>query len=293
MVQAYGITQYASSLSKTLESEKNQILPKQNVQGRILPPVHEDFNSFLVSSASQTQIVGSAKIAVTLQNHKFIPETEKDNVTALKEPPITPKTESKPSLTKVSLIPLINMPMQNAQLQNLQSFKVHTVIDKGYGIRTTTDPLIAMVTTDLNKFSIGLVSSVQSNSSDSGHDFDHESDSSKPHTKSLAKNQNISRNVTLLKREEIEAIRDVKEKFQQQLNAKYPHISVPIKHPEGMVNIHLRFDRKDSVRVLFSGSSSQVVSLLAQHREDLIKSITDHGYTVDPSQVKFNHMKEA
>lgn len=288
-------------------------------RGEILrPPVHEDFNSFLASSAGQmqmnfkSQFLDSAKSAASVQNHRFDPDSGLEKTGNQKlGASFVQQAEAKFPLDKIALIPLNdltpkllkNLTTQPVLAQQLVDKGVNNGLnkrDKGYGPRMITDPLIAMVTTDLEKFSLGLVGSVQARLNQTG-DFNQESESEKPQTKALAKPMSTSHSeqASLLKREAIEVIREVREKFQQQLNAQYPHITVPIKHPEGMVDIHLRFDRKvssnhsdnqtkGSVRVLFSGSNSQVVALLAQHREAFLKSITDQGYAIEPTQMQFN-----
>jgi hypothetical protein len=172
--------------------------------------------------------------------------------------------------------------------------------NKGYGSRIATDPLITMATsTDLDKVSMGLVGAIQAQSQHHNSENDsHTFSDSNPKTKMSVKASAVERSehANLLRREEVEVLRDVKEKFLQQLKAQYPHISVPIKHPEGIVDVHMRFDRKvtgqdgmkGSVRVMFSGSNSQVVVLFAQHREEFMNIITKEGYVIDASRMQFN-----
>jgi hypothetical protein len=58
----------------------------------------------------------------------------------------------------------------------------------------------------------------------------------------------------------------------------------------------MRFDRKTmgqdgvkgAVRVMFSGSNAQIVTLFAQHREEFMNIITNQGYAIDPSRMQFN-----
>jgi hypothetical protein len=300
----------ANALLKTHERtlEKNQAvrylpphLKSPQYSQTIRPPVHEDFNSFLASSTGQlqTQFLGSAKIATTVQNHRFMPDAnnlEKNAPANLLPAATMPKVEAK---SPSQMIPLNELAPKLAQLlpaPTMQSIKVQQVVDKGYGPRMANDPLFATAPTDIDKFSLGLIGAVHANLNHQG-EFNQESDGEKPQTKTANKPGATTRSeqASVLKREEIEAVREVKEKFQQQLNAQHPHITVPIKHPEGIVDIHLRFDRrandssKGAVRVMFSGSNSQVVSLMAQHREDFLKSIIDQGYKIEPAQMQFNH----
>lgn len=277
-------------------------LQSQNVRS----PVHEDFNSFLVSSAAQIQEKFSdvAKISTTIQSHRFGPEDgslQRSEEKYDKRLPVIknePATHLDKKLTVSEITPrLLEIlgPASTAQLPKIQ----HTT-DKGYGARIATDPLIALATsTDLDKVSIGLIGSVQAHSRrhDGEHDA-HDLSRSNQKSKMVLKADVASRSehVNLLRREEIQVLRDVKEKFQQQLNAQHPHISIPIEHPEGIVDIHMRFDRKavshdgvkGAVRVMFSGSNPQVISLFAQHRQEFMDIIINEGYTIDPARIQFN-----
>lgn len=270
-------------------------------------PVHEDFNSFLASSTSQIQgkILDAIKQSVNSQNHRFGSEDgllPKGKNHQQPKPTPSANLESTRSLNKHPPVPSDTLPkvIENLNLgQIAQPIRTQHQADKGYGARMTTNPLIIMATpTDLDKASLGLVSSVHGrslNDKESGtHNFGEQAHKSKLMIK--ANHAERSEHASLLRREEIEVLRDVKEKFVQQLKTQYPHISVPIKHPEGIVDVHMRFDRKameqdgvkGSVRVMFSGSNPQIVTLFAQHQEEFMNIITTHGYTIDPSRMQFN-----
>ncbi len=274
----------------------------------VRPPVHEDFNSFLASSTAQIQgkISDGAKMIAAMQNHRFGPEDgslQKSEEGRQLKPVPAVKAESANHLNRNSHVTLSNMP-KGLEMLNLapvtQPIKAQYPADKGYGFRMVTDPLIAMATsTDLDKVSLGLVGAVHGRSADydresDAHNFGESNQKSKVSIKASTATRN--EHASLLRREEIEVLRDVKEKFVQQLKAQYPHISVPIKHPEGIVDVHMRFDRKvmgqdgikGSVRIMFSGSNPQVITLFAQHREEFMKLITMQGYAIDPSRMQFN-----
>lgn len=270
-------------------------------------PVHEDFNAFLASSTSQIQgkIVDAIKQSVNGQNHRFgsegdpLPKSENHQQS---KPLPSVNLEATKSLNKSHHVPLDSLPkvIENLNLgQVVQPIKAQHQADKGYGARMTTNPLIIMATpTDLDKASLGLVGTVHgrslSDKESSTHHFGEQFQKSKAMIK--ANHADRSEHASLLRREEIEVLRDVKEKFVQQLKAQYPHISVPIKHPEGIVDVHMRFDRKamgqdgvkGSVRIMFCGSNPQIVTLFAQHREEFMNIITTHGYAIDPSRMQFN-----
>jgi len=179
-------------------------------------------------------------------------------------------------------------------------------MDKGYGPRTMIDPLIVSTSanaTDIEQISMGLVGAVHERSQYQGNERESNShkfgEANQKLTKSSIKASPGSQNenAQLLRKEEIEALRDVKEKFKQQLNAQHPYIMVPLKHPEGIVDIHMRFDRKEAnpndankgkIRVMFTGSNDQIVALFAQHREEFMNIITQEGYTIDSSRMQFN-----
>jgi hypothetical protein len=271
-------------------------------------PVHEDFNSFLASSTSQIQgkMLDAIKQSVNGQNHRFGPEDsslQKSEGDKRPKPMPALNPELSKSLDKNHHILLSTIPrvLENLNLgQVAQPIKAQYPSDKGYGSRIVTDPLIVMAaSTDLDKISMGLVGAVHGRSSTSDKESDeHNFGESGPKSKTSIKANQVGRSehASLLRREEIEVLRDVKEKFVQQLKAQYPHISVPIKHPEGIVDVHMRFDRKamgpdgmkGSVRVMFCGSNPQIVTLFAQHREEFMKIITRHGYAIDPSRMQFN-----
>lgn len=271
-------------------------------------PVHEDFNSFLASSTSQMhrKMLDAIRQSVNGQNHRFGSEDgslqkSEGNKQSKPIPTVTPEL-SKP-LDKNHPMPLNTIPrvLENLNLgQVAQPIKAQYPSDKGYGSRVVTDPLVVMATsTDLDKVSMGLVGAVHGHSSTSERESDEHhfgEPGFKPKTSIKASTAGRSEHASLLRREEIEVLRDVKEKFVQQLKAQYPHISVPIKHPEGIVDVHMRFDRKPmgqdgikgSVRVMFCGSNPQIVTLFAQHREEFMRIITRHGYAIDPSRMQFN-----
>lgn len=275
-------------------------------ENSIRPPIHEDFNSFLASSTSQIQekFLEATKVTATMQNHRFGPENPysqtKNDSPQLKtiheiklEPTLHTSQNNQISLTDT---PKLLELMSAAPVVQAAKY----TMDKGYGPRTTTDPLITLAcATDVEQISMGLVCAVHERSQ-------HQQDKSDTHKfneshlktiKPSIKEDSASRSehAQLLKREEIEVLRDVKEKFQQQLNAQHPCITVPLKHPEGIVDIHMRFDRKvtesdnakGSVRIMFSGSNPEIVTLFAQHREEFMNIITKAGYAIDPSRMQF------
>lgn len=273
----------------------------------IRPPIHEDFNSFLASSALhiQKQFSETTQIASVLQNHRFEVENTSSQIKNSDHKPKTIpeiKLESTTHLNKGN----VTSPETAKLLEVLSSAPAAQppkyTMDKGYGSRTTTDPLIALAcSTDVEQISMGLVNAVHERSQHKNNENDSHKFNESNHkvTKASIKPDSALRNehAQLLRREEIEVLRDVKEKFQQQLNAQHPHITVPLKHPEGIIDIHMRFDRKiigyetedskGSIRVMFSGSNAQVVKLFAQHREEFMNIILKEGYAIDPSRMQF------
>jgi hypothetical protein len=270
----------------------------------IRAPVHEDFNSFLASSTSQIneKISDATKMAATMQNHRFGPEdgSLQKSLEGRKSKPSPEIKFESTHLDKNNRLPLTDTPRL---LEILNSAPVvqppRHIADKGYGSRMATDPLITLASSTIDKASMGLVGAVNAQSQheyreNDSHGFNETNQKSKAPTKTNAVSR--SEHASLLRREEIDVLRDVKEKFQQQLNAQHPHITVPLKHPEGIVDIHMRFDRKTmgqdgvkgAVRVMFSGSNAQIVTLFAQHREVFMNIITNQGYAIDPSRMQFN-----
>ena len=306
------------SQSKTAEVEKEaavRYLPPDlrfisGAKNAIRPPVHDDFNSFMASTSShiQEKISDSTKLASQIQHYRFSPENHPSQKTSDSHSPSKKEIKITPPqpLNSNTRDPITEMPKLLEMLSSTQIVrpaKLQFNSDKGYGSRTVNDPLIALATSaNLDKTSIGLIGGI--NKQSQFHDQENDpSDFGAPKQKSkmIAGNKEASRNehANLLRREEIEVLRDVKEKFLQQLNAQHPHISVPIKHPEGIVDVHMRFDRKSntnnringSVRVMFSGSNPEIVSLFAQHREEFMKIITNEGYTIEPSRMQFNTIR--
>lgn len=271
----------------------------------IRPPIYEDFNSFLASSTSQIhqQFSEETKATISLQNSRF----ETNNIASTQKPEGTYQTKQTAEKSAAIL-----------SLEKITSAKVETpkpseVIatssliqppkqsaDKGYGSRITTNPSITMAcTTDVAQISMGLVNAIHERSPQhDANDFQKFNEENHKIIKSREKIDNTSRNehAQLLRREEIEILREVKEKFQQQLNTQYPHITVPLKHPEGIMDIHMRFDKKatdsnnpkGSVRVMFSGSNDQIVALFAQHRQEFMDIINQEGFSIDHSKMQFN-----
>ncbi len=305
----------AQTLARIQNPNEKETTTQYNIDSKFLsqikensirPPIHQDFNSFLASSTSyiQSESLEAAKITAAMQNHRFgsensSPQTKNDSHQIKSAPEI--KLESIVLLSKTNQTSATDTPklveiMSSAPIVQPPKY----TMDKGYGSRTTTDPLITLAcATDVEQVSMGLVSAVhehsqyQQDKSDS-HKF---GESNQKTTKASIKADSTSRSehAQLLRKEEIEALRDVKEQFQKQLNAQHPHITVPLKHPEGIVDIHMRFDRKitesdgtkGTVRVMFSGSNAQVVTLFAQHREEFMNIITNAGYSIDPSRMQF------
>lgn len=269
-------------------------------------PVHEDFNSFLESASSQIygKISDATKLATTLQNHRFGPENDslqKSNDKHKSKPTFDTKPDSIQYFDKHNRIPLTDTPRLLEVLNSAPIVQLPIqVADKGYGSRIATDPLITLASSiSADKTSMGLVGAVHAqlqheNSENDSHGFNETNQKSKAPIKANAVSR--SEHASLLRREEIDVLRDVKEKFQQQLNTQYPHITVPIQHPDGIVDIHMRFDRKTTnqdgikgaIRVMFSGSNNEVVALFAQHREEFMNIVTKEGYAIDPSRMQFN-----
>lgn len=268
-------------------------------------PVHEDFSAFMASSAQQIHgnISDSTKLTAKVQQYRFGPEdgiaskTAESSKVKADGKTFAPQNADKNIQTLVPTVPRLIEILHATPL--VQPARQQTVNDKGYGPKVMNDPLISMANvSDLNKFSIGLVGGVAGQFSH-GHEKEDHRDLNHPgqKIKTAIKPEVSSRSeqAALLRREEVEVMREVKDKFLQQLKAQYPHISMPIKHPEGIVDVHMRFDRKQgedgnkgSVRVMFTGSNPEVVKLFAQHRDEFIKTITNQGYTIDPSRMQFN-----
>jgi len=274
-------------------------------EGSVRPPVHEDFNSFLASSTLQLgqQFSEAATATASYQSHRFGPDhktSSQKSIDISQSKTLPEKPAAILGMDKIA-------PSSTDATKSSENFSSSTmiqlpkqIIDKGYGSRVVNNPSIIMASaTDVEQISIGLVNAVHER-----HQHQRDSNDSQkfnePHQKALKASSKIdpisrSEHAQLLRREEIEALRDVKEKFQQQLNDQYPHITVPLKHPDGIVDIHMRFDRKvidenspnGSVRIMFSGSNDQVVALFAQHREEFMKIITHEGYSMDPSRMQF------
>ena len=314
-VSLHGAKAQTLALSREKPTEKETAVRYASADLRFLSqlkgdsvraPVHEDFNSFLASSTAQIQgkISDATQIAATMQNHRFGPE---DGSLQKSSESRQPKTLAAAKLESINLgknphLPLHDTPrlLETLNLASVvQPIRVQYSADKGYGSRIATDPLIIMATsTDLDKASMGLVGAIHGHSPNHNSENDFHEGESNQKSKAPIKGDAASRSehASLLRREEVEVLRDVKEKFIQQLKAQYPHITVPLKHPEGIVDIHMRFDRKaigedgtkGSVRVMFSGSNPQIVRLFAQHREEFMNVITKQGYSIDASRMQFN-----
>lgn len=274
-------------------------------EGSIRPPVHEDFNSFLASSTLQLgqQFSEAATATASYQSHRFGPDHKTSSQKSIDIS--QPKTLPEKPIAILSMERIVSSATDVSKSpENLSSSATiqfpRQVIDKGYGPRTAHNPSITMASvTDVEQISIGLVNAVHEPPQHQRDNNDSQkfNESHQKAIKTSTKIDSTSRNehAQLLRREEIEALRDVKEKFQQQLNAQHPHITVPLKHPDGIVDIHMRFDRKiidenspnGSVRIMFSGSNDQIVTLFAQHREEFMKIISQEGYSIDPSRMQF------
>ena len=310
----------AQTLARINQNEKEIVVPQTQIDAKfssqikgegLRAPIHQDFTSFLASSSSHLQenFLIATEVTATMQNQRFGPENAPLQKTTsnhhAKQPEI--KLESILPLDKIGRIPPTDTPKLIEVLSSAPSIQPQKyTIDKGYGPRTTIDPLILSTSanpTDIEQISMGLVGAVHERSQH--QDNNKESNSQKfgeanqKLTKSSIKVSPTAQNenAQLLKKEEIEALRDVKEKFKQQLNAQHPYIMIPLKHPEGIVDIHMRFDRKEAnpndankgkIRVMFTGSNDQIVALFAQHREEFMNIITQEGYTIDSSRMQFN-----
>lgn len=269
------------------------------------PPIHENFHSFLTGSASeiQQQFSETAIATASIQNHRF----DSDNNTCNQQMKET--WQSKTSYEKPNTILSIEKIASSAVdiQKSVETFGSPVIAqpskqinDRGYGARTAVNPaLIVIATTEAEQTPMGLINAIHERSQQQRDNNDSQkfNESHQKSIKGATKVDAVSRNehAQLLKREEIQVLKDVKEKFHQQLNAQYPQITVPLKHPEGIIDIHMRFDKKvidknspnGSVRIMFSGSNEQIVTLFAQHREEFMKIITHEGYSVDSSRMQF------
>lgn len=271
----------------------------------IRPPIHEDFTSFLASSTSQLQQQFSAetKASAYLQNRRFGSDNNTSDQKSAKTHHSPDKSSTILSMERIiSSKPDIAKSAEAVTSSGAIQLPKQQIADKGYGSRTIVNPSITMAcSADISEISMGLVNAVHENFQHQRDNSDSKkfSEPSEKIIKASFKTESSSRSehAQLLRREEVEALREIKEKFQQQLNAQYPHITVPLKHPEGIMDIQMRFDRKPvdanspngSVRIMFSGSNDKITSLFSQHRDEFMKIIIQEGYSIDPSRIQFKN----
>jgi hypothetical protein len=251
----------------------------------------------------QQNTANSAQTSANLKAYQgYVPDKNKATETAA----LTPH----PSSSQAKLEPLNTIqqkiqaqtshtPNQTPKVPENTAFgmqpKLATPDSKGYGAKLTADPMLSVMANrsanDSNAVSFGYISAVnrRENSSNSEKNESKEWHAQreikeKPVTKSEAPQLQTAQKVAA-----IEALKEVSQALTKQLKQSHPCISVPIQHPDGIVDINLRFSSNGNVRALFAGSNPEVVQLMAQHRDQFIKTIKGEGYNIDERQMGFIH----
>lgn len=266
-------------------------------------PVHNNLGDFLMNSTGilhqQTATTAqNTAVAKTYQGY-----TPKKN--APLEQTAFNKTANNPEQGKIeelqNIKQCIQTPLQNtAQPQKMADHaSVNTQIklpisDKGYGSKLATDPMLSIIanrtTTDSAAVSFGYIGAINRRENSSAD--------SKENSKEFLMQREIkpkqikfenTQMQTAQKVESIETLKEVTEALTKQLQKSHPCISVPIQHPDGIVDINLRFSSNGSVRALFVSSNPEVVQLMAQHRDQFINTIKGEGYNIDERQMGFMH----
>lgn len=266
-------------------------------------PVHSNLGDFLMNSTGMLhqQTAATAQntaVAKTYQgytpNKNVSLEQSAFNKTA--NNPEQPKIEQLQNIQQRIQAPLQNtaQPQKMADHANVNTQPKLPISDKGYGSKLATDPMLSIManrtTTDSAAVSFGYIGAVnrRENSSADGRENSKEFSMHRESKPKQIKLENMQMH-TAQKVEAIETLKEVTKALTKQLQKSHPCISVPIQHPDGIVDINLRFSSNGSVRALFVGSNPEVVQLLAQHRDQFINTIKDEGYNIDERQMGFTH----
>lgn len=266
-------------------------------------PVHNNLGDFLMNSSSilhqhTAATAQNTAIAKTYQGYTPNKNTSLEQSAFNK----TVNNYEQPKIEQLQNIQQrIQSPLQNtAQPQKMADHaSVNTqtkfpISDKGYGSKLATDPMLSVManrtTTDSAAVSFGYISAVnrRENSSADGRENPKEFSMQREIKPKQIKLENTQMQ-TAQKVEAIETLKEVTEALTKQLRKSHPCISVPIQHPDGVVDINLRFSSNGSVRALFVGSNPEVVQLMAQNRNQFINTIKGEGYNIDERQMGFIH----
>lgn len=268
-------------------------------------PVHNNLGDFLMNSEGilHQQTATTAQNTATAKTYQgYIPSKN----TPFEQNSFN-KTSDIQEQPKIEQLQIIQQRIHaQAPLQNtMQPQKVHEnsnintqikapISDKGYGSKLANDPMLSVIANrtanDSAAVSFGYISAVnrRENSSADGRENSKEFSMQREIKTKPIKLESMQMQ-TAQKVEAIETLKEVTEALTKQLQKSHPCISVPIQHPDGVVDINLRFSSNGSVRALFVGSNPEVVQLMAQHRDQFINTIKDEGYNIDERQMGFMH----
>lgn len=267
-------------------------------------PVHSNLGDFLVNSSAMLH-QHTATNAQTNANAKayqgYVPSknSESNNFTKNTDLAIQPKLEPlhvvQQQIQARTPIQANTQPVKAADTQVLMQSKPINNDHKGYGSKLSADPMLSVLANrsanDSNAVSFGYIGAVNRREHSTGEDKSSGKEwsaqreiKSKPEAKSAPSHVTTAQKVA-----EIENLQKVTQELTKQLQKSHPSISVPIQHPDGIVDINLRFSSNGSVRALFAGSNPEVVQLMAQHRDQFVRTIKGEGYDIDERQIGFIH----
>lgn len=268
-------------------------------------PVHSNLGDFLVNSTAMLhqQTATSVQTSANAKAYQgYVPS--KNSTPESNKFPKNTDIATQPKLEPLNVVqqqiqaraPMhTSVQAQKAPEPHIMKPKIAGTDNKGYGAKLSADPMLSVMASrsanDSNAVSFGYIGAVnrrensESNEKSSGKEWSLQREiKAKPEIKSATPQTQTAQKVA-----EIENLQKVTQELTKQLQKSHPCISVPIRHPDGIVDINLRFSSNGSVRALFAGSNPEVVKLMAQHREEFVNTIKGEGYQIDERQMGFIH----